>query len=236
MSRRPRASGYFRTGYAQDLGLIETRTERLAARCAGGHSAGVSVLRLALPARSGQPGFPRLHRRPRADAADGLRGPGLARPRRTAGGRRLHGRHPVQGSAGAVLDHAAGGGAGRRAARRRVRPAVAAPARALSGGEHAGAAFPRRLPGRRVRGQARLLDRHPHRSALDRRHGHHRRPRVVFHPGCGRARHAAALPQPAAQRHRARLGRHPRQRDGGGGARHRRGRPQAARLRRSARR
>ena len=28
MSRRPRASGYFRTGYAQDLRLIETRTER----------------------------------------------------------------------------------------------------------------------------------------------------------------------------------------------------------------
>ena len=30
MSRRPRASGYFRTGYAQDLKLIETRTERAA--------------------------------------------------------------------------------------------------------------------------------------------------------------------------------------------------------------
>jgi branched-chain amino acid transport system permease protein len=28
VSRRPRASGYFRTGYAQDLKLIETRTER----------------------------------------------------------------------------------------------------------------------------------------------------------------------------------------------------------------
>ena len=25
MSRRPRASGYFRTGYAQDLKLVETR-------------------------------------------------------------------------------------------------------------------------------------------------------------------------------------------------------------------
>ena len=30
MSKRPRASGYFRTGYAQDLNLIETRTERIA--------------------------------------------------------------------------------------------------------------------------------------------------------------------------------------------------------------
>jgi len=30
VSRRPRASGYFRTGYTQDLGLIETRTERTA--------------------------------------------------------------------------------------------------------------------------------------------------------------------------------------------------------------
>ena len=50
------------------------------------------------------------------------------------------------------------------------------------------------------------------------------------------ARDAAALPQPPAQRHGPRLGRHPRQRDGGRGARHRRGRPQAARLRRSARR
>jgi branched-chain amino acid transport system permease protein len=28
VSRRPRASGYFRTGYAQDLALVETRTER----------------------------------------------------------------------------------------------------------------------------------------------------------------------------------------------------------------
>ena len=30
MSRRPRASGYFRTGYAQDLALVEARTERVA--------------------------------------------------------------------------------------------------------------------------------------------------------------------------------------------------------------
>ena len=30
MSRRPHASGYFRTGYAQGLALIETRTERVA--------------------------------------------------------------------------------------------------------------------------------------------------------------------------------------------------------------
>ena len=30
MSRRPSASGYFRTGYAQDLKLVETRTERWA--------------------------------------------------------------------------------------------------------------------------------------------------------------------------------------------------------------
>lgn len=30
MSRRPHASGYFRTGYAQDLALVETRTERWA--------------------------------------------------------------------------------------------------------------------------------------------------------------------------------------------------------------
>ena len=30
MSRRPRASGYFRTGYAQDLKLIQSRSERTA--------------------------------------------------------------------------------------------------------------------------------------------------------------------------------------------------------------
>jgi branched-chain amino acid transport system ATP-binding protein len=30
VSRRPRASGYFRTGYAQDLALIQSRTERVA--------------------------------------------------------------------------------------------------------------------------------------------------------------------------------------------------------------
>src|SRR5262245_18585787 len=29
-TRRPRASGYFRTGYAQDLALIQSRTERVA--------------------------------------------------------------------------------------------------------------------------------------------------------------------------------------------------------------
>jgi branched-chain amino acid transport system permease protein len=40
VSRRPRASGYFRTGYAQDLASIETRTERV--------SLGVLVIALAV--------------------------------------------------------------------------------------------------------------------------------------------------------------------------------------------
>ena len=40
MSRRPRASGYFRTDYGQDLALIETRTER----------AGLAILLVALAA------------------------------------------------------------------------------------------------------------------------------------------------------------------------------------------
>ena len=29
-TRRPRASGYFRTGYGQDLALVQSRTERVA--------------------------------------------------------------------------------------------------------------------------------------------------------------------------------------------------------------
>ena len=83
----------------QDLRLVETRTERWRSPCLLVAAPGVSVPRLALPARSRQPGVPGRHRRPRADAADGLRGPDLARPCRPARGRRLHGRHPVQGAA-----------------------------------------------------------------------------------------------------------------------------------------
>ena len=171
MSRRPRASGYFRTGYAQDLELIETRTERWTLAAFLILLARLSVPRLAVPARSRQPGFPGQHRRHRADAADRIRRPDLARPCRTARCRRLHGRHPVQGAQCPVLGDAAGGGARRRAARRRVRPAFAEAARPLSRGQHAGAALPGRLPRRRIRGKARVLHRHPDRRAQARAAG-----------------------------------------------------------------
>ena len=60
MSRAPRASGYFRTSYAQDLALVGTRLERT--------SLGVFMLALlafpfaglGIPARSRLPGFSRL--------------------------------------------------------------------------------------------------------------------------------------------------------------------------------
>jgi len=42
VSRRPRASGYFRTGYGQDLSLVETRTERWSL-------AGLLIVLLAFP-------------------------------------------------------------------------------------------------------------------------------------------------------------------------------------------
>ena len=104
-----------------------------------------------------------------------------------------------------------------------------------SGGEHARAALSRRLSRRRVRDQARLLDRHRHRPAdlagmaiTDGRAWY-------FILLAAAAATLAPLPQPAAQQDRAGLGRHPRQRDGGGGARHRRGRAQAAGVRRQLR-
>ena len=181
MSRRPRASGYFRTAYAQDLALIETRTERLALAALLLALVALPILRLAVPARSGHAGAARQRRRTGADAAHGLRRPGIAGACGVAGGRRLHRRHPVQGAAGTVLGHAAGCGYRRRADRRGVRPAVAAPARPVLGGQHAGVAFSRRLSRRRVRDQARLLDRHRHRPAVHHGACHHRWPRLVSH-------------------------------------------------------
>ena len=192
MSRQPRASGYFRTGYGQDLALIGTRLERIEPRRARPRAAGVSVLRLAVPARSRLPGVSRLRRRAVADAAHRLCRPDLARPCRADGGRRFHGRHPVPGSQRAVLDHAAGGGAGRRPARRHLRTAVAAAARALSRGQHARAAFRGDLYRRRVRIALGLLDRHRHRSAEARRRLDQRRPRLVLHSAGGGGGDAAA--------------------------------------------
>ena len=151
MSRRPRASGYFRTGYAQDLKLVETRTERwslaafVVALLAFPFFASpfqldlanqvflASIGALALMLLTGYAGQISL-------GHAGL----LAAGAFTAG-------ILFKETARAVLGDAAGGRSRRRAARRRVRPAVAAAARAVSRGQHAGAAFPRRLSGRRVR-------------------------------------------------------------------------------------
>ena len=192
MSSPPRASGYFRTGYAQDFALVETRLRRVS----------LGIFALALRAEPCIPGFSQRDRRARPDAAHRLRRPDLARPCGPAGGRRLHGRHHVQGAQRAVLADAAVRGAGRRTARRRVRAAVAAPARALPRGQHAGAAFRRRLSGRRVRDAARFLDRHHHRSAEPLRPRAQRRPALVPRAACVRGGDAARLRQPDAQPHR----------------------------------
>ncbi len=153
----------------QDLALVGTRLQRAEPRGLRDRAYRISADCLAVPARSRLPGVSRLRRLALADAAHRLCRPNLARPCRADGGRRVHRRHSLSRDQRAVLDHAAGGGAGRGAARRHVRPAVAAAARALSRGQHAGAAFRRDLSRRRIRNAARLLDRHHHRSAQARR-------------------------------------------------------------------
>ena len=158
---RPRASGYFRTGYAQDLALVQTRAERIGLAAFLSWSCWLSVHRLALSARSRLPGVPRLDRRAVADAAHRLCRADLARPCRACSPPAPSPPAFCSRNSRAVLADAAGGGRDRDRARRRLRPAVAAAARALSRGQHAGAAFRRRLSRRRIRDQARLLDRHP---------------------------------------------------------------------------
>ena len=76
----PRASGYFRTGYAQDLALLQTRAERISLAVFVLLLAGVSFHRVAFCARSRLPGVPRLDRRAVADAAHRLCRADLARP------------------------------------------------------------------------------------------------------------------------------------------------------------
>ena len=100
MSRRPRASGYFRTGYAQDLALVETRTRaRVAGACWSSRCSRFPFVASPFLLDLANQVFLAIDRRAGADAADRLRRPDLARPRRPAGGRRLHRRHPVQGAA-----------------------------------------------------------------------------------------------------------------------------------------
>ena len=205
----PHASGYFRTSYARDMALLDTRAQRVAL-------AGVLLLALALPfvaapflldlanqvllAVIGVAG---------ADAGHRLRRPDLARPRRPPGRRRLHHRHPGPRGSRAVLGDAAGRRAGRRPARLDLRPAQPAPARSLPGRLDAGAALRGHLPRQRVRVPARLL--------------HRRRDRPAELGGCADQRrapgtscssllrrwHAAARRQSPALADRARLARHP---------------------------
>ena len=198
---------------------------------AGAHTRAVSFLRRGLLSRSRLPSVPRRHRRAVADAADRLCRADFARPRRAPRRRRLHRRHSVPRSAGAVLAHAASGGAGRRCSRRYLRPAVAAPAWTLSRGVDARALFRRRLSRRRVREQARLLHRHHDRRAEHRRLRAQECPRLVFRAARRRHGDAVDLRQPPAQPHRAGLARDPRPRDRRRSARHRHRELQAPRLR-----
>ena len=231
MSRRPRASGYFRTGYAQDLALIETRTERLA----------LAVLLVALLA------FPFLASPFLLDLANQVF---LA----CIGALALM---LLTGYAGQVsLGHAGLLAAGAFTVGILFKELqapfwVTLPAAALVGAL-LGVVFG--LPSLRLRGLYLAVSTLALHFLVVYLGGEYETKRgfstgIVIDPPSigglaitgGRAwyfilRRAAAatlapLPQPAAQRHGPRVGRHPRQRDGGGGARHRRGRPQAAGLR-----
>ncbi len=126
MSSQPRASGYFRTSYGQDIALTQTKLQRISAVVFIVGVDRLSVHRLEFLSRSGHAGVSRLHRRAVADAADRLCRTDLARPCRPSLRRRLHRRHPVQGIQHADLADAARRRAGRRIARRDLRPAVAA--------------------------------------------------------------------------------------------------------------
>jgi len=183
-------------------------------------------------ARPGQPGAARFARRNRPDAAHRLRRADLARPRGIARRRGLHDRDPVQGARRAVLADAARGGARRRRARGDLRAAEPAPARPVPRRLDAGAAFHRDLRRRRVRDQARLLDRHHRRSAAARRLGAGRAARLVFRAARRRRGDAALRGEPFALEDRARLARDPRPRGGGRRARHQRTPRQAVRVRR----
>ena len=150
MSRQPRASGYFRTAYTQDFSLFGTRRER----------AGLAVFVIALL------GFPLIASPFQLDlacqaflAAIGS----LSLMLLTGYAGQISLGHAGLMAAGAftvgilfretnapfwiTLPAAA---ARRRAARDHLRAAVAAPARPLSRGEHARAAFRRDLSRRRI--------------------------------------------------------------------------------------
>ena len=225
MSNQPRASGYFRTSYAQDVALIQTRMQRVSAVIFGIALLGFPLIASSFYLDLATPGAARLDRRAVADAAHRLCRADLARPCRPAVRRRLHRRHPVQGIQHPDLADAAGRGDRRRAARRHLRTAVAAAARSLSRGLDARAAFRRGLSRRRIRNQARLLDRHHHRCAGRVRLRTLWRADLVLRDAGVRGAHAAALHQPDAHPDRARLARDPCARDRGRSARHQCRRP-----------
>ena len=231
MSRAPRASGYFRTGYAQDLALVGTRLERT----------GLGVFILALLA------FPFMASAFQLDLACQVF---LA----CVGALSLM---LLTGYAGQIsLGHAGLMAAGAFTVGILFRETnapfwITLPAAALVGAL-LGIIFG--LPSLRLRGlylavstlalhfvviylggeyeiAARLLHRHRHRSAHARRRRDHRRPRLVLHPAGRGGGDAAPVRQSPARAHRPRLARDPRARDRRRGARHRHRRLQAPRLR-----
>ena len=230
--RMPRASGYFRTSYAQDLALVETRLQRVEPRR-------TRALRSSA-FRSSPPPFQLDLACQVCLAAIGA----LSLMLLTGYAGQISLGHAGLLAAGAfttgilfkelnapfwvTLPAAALIGA---PARRGVRPALAPAARPLSRGLDARAAFRRRLSRRRIRDQARLLDRHRDRSAAALRLRAHRSARLVLRAARLRGADADALPQPPAQPHRPRLAGDPRERDRGRGARHQHRRLQAPRLR-----
>ena len=161
----PRASGYFRTDYGQDLALLQTRTERvsavlfLLALAAFPFAASPFLLDLACQVFLASIGALALMLLTGYAGQISLGHAGLL-----AAGAFTTGILAREVSAPFWITLPASALTGMRA-RPHLRPAVAAAARALSRGQHAGPAFHRHLSRRRIRNQARLLDRHPDRPA-----------------------------------------------------------------------
>src|SRR5262249_19141094 len=137
--------GYFKTTYAGDLALVDTRLRRVAL-------AMLIVALLVLP-RLVSPFALDLVTQTALAAVGALalnpparpRGPGLARPCRVHCGRRLHDRGARRKSPAVAVPGAARRGAGGRGARRDRRHPGAQAQGALSGARHARAASRRAL-------------------------------------------------------------------------------------------
>ena len=169
-----------RSPYARELAAVRHPIRPRPSRLRGRGVSHAAVRRLAVSARSCQPGAARLHWRARADVADRICRPDFARHRRPAGRRRLRRRRSGPRNRSAILADVAGGGRARRMPRIDLRPAFAAAARTLPRHQHARTAFRGYLSRRRIRGALDAFDRDHDRFAFDRRMDIEQRAGVVF--------------------------------------------------------